>query len=362
MEQKTSFIINPFKIDIAPMERLLLVNFEGDPDTTYIGFEPQAFNDPIHGKGHLIIGWRQDGKVDVYHQSSLKLEREKYNIAGKGLANMVESEFLAAYYEVNDFGVHASYEFKDIHNRNVVIKVDENNPKKRKPFGLLAPMGDAAEKPLAMPLVLLHDFYFVRKKSTEIAISIEGTFHRPDELPLPIDGSKMLFTRYSPKPLIATLNPSVNDAVTPLEVKPQQKKLSSPEYDFELEWINHQPAIKRIIRKNEKHPVTLLFKEAFPDIKMLKEDTIKKGGFEIEGNPTTGSIGGHYTVEKDHNKTKIIMVPSKGWKPRPTKLSLRFLYTVAKIFKNWPKTYEWTAVIEEKKGPMYHMQSKWKRT
>ncbi len=34
-------ILNPFALSVDPMERLLLVNFEKDPDSTYIGFEPQ---------------------------------------------------------------------------------------------------------------------------------------------------------------------------------------------------------------------------------------------------------------------------------------------------------------------------------
>jgi hypothetical protein len=43
-------ILNPFVIDIEPMEKLLLVNFEKDPDAFYIGFEPQVFADAVHGK------------------------------------------------------------------------------------------------------------------------------------------------------------------------------------------------------------------------------------------------------------------------------------------------------------------------
>ena len=62
---------NPFQISIDPMERLLLVNFEKDPDTFYVGFEPQVFDDNVNGRGHLIIGWRVDGKVDVYHEPGL---------------------------------------------------------------------------------------------------------------------------------------------------------------------------------------------------------------------------------------------------------------------------------------------------
>ena len=68
-------------------------------------------------------------------------------------------------------------------------------------------MGDAAENPSAMPLVLLHDFYFVRRKETEAEVSINGKQHQIDNLPVPMDGTRMTFIRYSPRPLIATCNP-----------------------------------------------------------------------------------------------------------------------------------------------------------
>ncbi|TVR44256.1 MAG: hypothetical protein EA394_00385 [Bacteroidia bacterium] len=76
----------PFNIDIDPIERLLLVNFENDTDTLYTGFEPQVFDDPFSGQGNLVIGWRNHGRVDVYHEAGLRLDPEKYDIAGKGLA------------------------------------------------------------------------------------------------------------------------------------------------------------------------------------------------------------------------------------------------------------------------------------
>ncbi len=66
-------IQNPFFINIDTMQRLLLINFENDPDSVYIGFEPQVFADSINGYGHLIIGWRKDGWVDVYCQPELHI-------------------------------------------------------------------------------------------------------------------------------------------------------------------------------------------------------------------------------------------------------------------------------------------------
>ena len=354
-------IINPFHIAIDPMERLLLVNFEQDPDTIYVGFEPQVFDDPINGTGHLIVGWRQDGRVDVFHQPGLRLNPAKYDIAGKGLAHMVEREMAGAAFEINNFGVQAHYEFKDIHNRTVVIHINEQNSKMRKPFGLLAPMGDAAEDPSAMPLVLLHDFYFVRKKHTSIEISIDGKQHVPDQLPVPMDYTSMYFTRYSPKPLIATLNPAFDGELEPVTIKVDTRQIRIADTVLKLNWTDDEPSLKQIRHENEVHPLDMRFEPAFPDLQTLADAARFEGKFEIEGHPSTGFIAGDYSVEKQDGLITITMIPTGGWQSRPTKFSLRFLYTVAGIFRKWPTTYEWTAHIEEKETGVTTMRSAWRR-
>jgi hypothetical protein len=364
LNAQNTMLYNPFHIAIDPMERLLLVNFENDPDSLYIGFEPQVFDDSINGKGHLVIGWRIDGKVDVYHEPGLRPDENKYDIVGKGLANMIKREMPVAFSEINDFGLQAHYEFQDIQNRSIVIRVSEENPKKRKPFGLLAPMGDAAENPSALPVVLLHDFYFVRKKHSHIEVSINGKQHQADDLPmpLPIDGTKMTFTRYSPDPLIATFNPAYDGEIIPVAgIESGVQQHSQGTIDYCLVWDGNFPSIKRITFNNETHPVELRFIAPFPDIQSLKNNTHLKGRFEIEAHPTTGRIIGHYTVEKTDGQIKIVMIPSEGWKPRPTKLSLRLLFAVGKVFKKWPTTYTWTAFVQQNTDGSFYMKSDWER-
>jgi len=239
----------PFDIAIDPMERLLLVNFEKDPDSLYVGFEPQVFDDGVTGKGHLVIGWRKDGRVDVYHEPGLRPDAQKYDIAGKGLAHMVEREMTHASFEVNDRGVQAHYEFQDLQERNVLIRINENHSRKRKPFGLLAPMGDVAENPSAMPLVLLQDFYFVRKKHSEVAVSVAGRSHRADMLPLPIDGNKMTFIRYSTAPLIATFNPAFSGTLPTVAVQEGHNLVRHGHREIHLEWLKGKPAVRGMVLK-----------------------------------------------------------------------------------------------------------------
>ncbi|MFN6946839.1 MAG: hypothetical protein ACK4ND_17970 [Cytophagaceae bacterium] len=349
----------PFTIHIDPMERLLLINFEKDPDSTYIGFEPQVFDDQINGKGILIIGWRKDGKVDVYHQASLKLDSAKYDITGKGLSNMVIRELLGSYFNVEKTGVKAFIEFLDIHGREIKLVINEENSSKRKPFGLLAPMGNAAENPSALPLILLHDFYFVRREKTKIIISIANRLHEPDKLPLPLDWTFMYFARYSPDPLIVTLNPAFEGFLLPLNTK--EKIVPHEEPEVELDNDKSGSHIKKIQKSHGSHTVKLLFEPSFPDISIMEEQSVEEGKFIVSGHSSTGRVEGKYRISKSNGIVEIIMVPSGGWIPNEKKWSLKFLYYVAKIFKKWPTTYEWKAELKLKEGKFF-MKSAWTRT
>ncbi|MFW6275510.1 MAG: hypothetical protein ACOC2M_02640 [bacterium] len=320
------------------------------------------FDDELNGVGHLIIGWRTDKKVDVYHQKSLDLDPSKYSIAGSGLNEMIPADMEKAFYEVSDFGVQAHYKFKDLAGRAVEIVIIESNFKKRKPFGLLAPMGDAATNPTSLPLVLLHDFYFVRKGHTEITVSINNRSHKLDDLPMHLDWQRMTFARYSPKPLIATLNKEYDGVLEGFNIEIGQEILEKGDYSYEIEWIDQNAHIKSMIIKNNVHLITMNFTPSFPSLNIIPENTQLKGRFRISGHESVGSISGDYSIRSDQGSTHIRIVPTKGWKPKTTKFSTWFLFTVAKVFKKWPITYQWDAELQKSADGLWLMQSKWIRT
>jgi hypothetical protein len=351
-------IINPFHIEIEPMERLLLINIENDPDSLYVGFEPQVFDDEKTGTGLLVIAWRTDGKVDVYHQPSLTLNPAGYDIAGKGLENMVPREMVGAFFEVNDHGAQADVSFEDIEGRLIELKLAEKSNRTRKPFGLLAPMGVAAENPSAMPLILLHDFYFVRRANTGLSVKINGHSHRPDNLPLPIDFSRMTFARYCPDPLIAKLQPAFDGVLSPIAFN-EELTLQHDDHTIELVMNRNMPEVRSISRNHDRHTLSLKFDPAFPNLHAFMREAAE-GRFEISGDPSTGFIRGVYRVVRHGDRLEIEIVPSEGWIPSPDKLSLRFLYSVQPMFKQWPASYRWTAVLEEVETE-FTMTSNWER-
>lgn len=343
------------------MERLLLINFEQDSDEIYVGFEPQVFDDPVHGRGMLVIGWRVDGRVDVYHQPGLILDPATYDIAGQGLAEMVERPFTDAYFEVNAAGVDAYFAFDDLLGRRIEVTVQERNARPRKPFGLLAPMGSAAASPSALPLVFLHDFYFVRQADTNLSIVVDGQVRRPDALPIPLDGMRMHFTRYSPDPLIAALSPAHEGPLAPLERTGEQEARLG-DLVFDLVDNHGRTEIVQMRRTFKQREIAVAFNPPLPHLLNLADGAETSGTFTLRGDPSVGTVTGEYRIKRAGSSVEAQLTPGGGWRPNESKWELRFLYWVASVFKQWPKTYLWTGSLDLTDPEQVTMQSNWRRT
>ena len=352
-------VFSPFFIQPEAVEKLLLINIEKDPDSTYIGFEPQILNESGK-KTFLVIGYRKDEKVDVYHAPGLNLTKEDYSTIGKGANQLSEQEMNDAFLHFDQHGAQLYAAFTDIHNREVILKIEEKNPKKTKPFGLLAPVGSGSENPSKLMLVFMEDFYFVRRSHTNISVSIGGKLHKPDNFGMPIDGLKMYFSRYSPKTIIVNINPQFNDALPQLSVTENKAQNRGNIYD--IEYQNERANISYISQSMFGRDVKMSFSPAFPDIRHINEGESAEGEFSVVSHETTGSVSGTYRIEKQNNTILLSMQPTKGWTPyRKNRFIVRFIFSAAKVFRNWPKTYQWNARIIPDETGGFSMDSKWER-
>ncbi|RRR75323.1 MAG: hypothetical protein EI684_05025 [Candidatus Viridilinea halotolerans] len=350
----------PFQLDIDPMQRLLLINFEQDPDAVYLGFEPQVFDDERHGAGMLVIGWRVDGKVDVFHQPGLRLDPATYTIAGGGLHKMVERPLHAASFTVNETGVQADISFDDLSGRPVVLRVAERNTTPRQPFGLLAPMGAAATEPSALPLVFLREFYFVRQADSEVTILVDGVAHQPDKMPLPMNGMRMYFLRYSNDPLIVTLNPAHHGPLAPL-VAASVNEAHAHGTTYDLVEQHGHPAIARMRRSLNDHEVSVNFTPPLPHLAVMADGARAHGGFQITADPILGTLRGEYRIERRGNQISLSATPSGGWEPNESNWSVKLIYRAASIFSTWPQSYQWHATLDLDAGSEALLQSAWSR-
>jgi hypothetical protein len=339
---------SPFHLDVDPMDRLILVNFEGDPDRVYLGFEPQVFDDDVHGRGLIVIGWRIDGRVDVFHEPSLSLAEETYRITGEGLNAMAARDFGEGRVALGHRGADVDLAFDDLEGRAVRLRIHESDPRPRRPFDLLAPMGAAATEPPALPLVFLHDFDFVRRAGTEVRIEIDGRTHAPDALPVPMNGARVHFMRYSPDPFIVTWNPGGTRQIEPLA-----------RVDVEA----HQDGVRYLLQRNRGHfeiremsrahagprgfrEVRVAFFPAFPNVAALRPGAEVAGDFCISGAPGVGIVTGSWRVAHQDAQIRVEVHPSGGWTPNESGRIVRLMYRLVPVFRDWPSTYRWTGVLK----------------
>lgn len=354
-------LLHPFHLHIDPMLRLLLVNLDRDPDVVYQGFEPQAFDDERHGRGIIVIGWRRDGRVDVFHPPTVTLDPATYAITGDGLHLMLERPLEHARFDIGPHGVDAEVRFDDAVGRSIEVRIVERSKRVAPRIALLAPMGAAATAPSALPLVLMRDFGFVRRSGTEAHVVIDGREHALDHLPVPIDLQRMYFVRYAESPLIATLNPAHDGPIAAIDL-PDGALVDHAGARHHLERTGGRTSLASLERVLGDQRVAITFEPAFPNLLDLAPGTASEGRFTIRSDPRIGSVAGTYAVRREGDAVDVRMVPGEGWRPRERRLSVRLMYRVNAAFRSWPSTYVWDATIDlaAEAGP--RMASAWSRT
>ena len=350
---------SPFNLKISPMRRLLLIGFEKDHDETYIGLEPQWFDDPTYGTGLRVIAWRRDGYVDVYQQPALPTDTN-FGVAAKGLADLLVRPMPNARLRISTHGVDVSFAFEDKIGREIKVEITEKSLKPTRPFNILAPVGSSSTNPASLPVFFLHDFYFVRRSHTKVKICIDGRFHRPDTFPLPLDWSRIYFMRYSGDTLLIDWCNAYTGRLSPLRCEGAYCE-DSDGVSYELVERDGHKAIRCMSARYGHHRVSVEFAPPVPDITCLAEQTNVDGRFTITGHESVGEISGIYRVARSGNDIEVRVNPSDGWKARPKTAFLKMMFTVAKIFRNWPKTYQWTAKIRLGGSEPQYMDSSWTR-
>ncbi len=202
-------IILPIWLGIDPMERLLVATFKGDPE--FEGFEPQVFDDAINGKGMRVLRYRKDGKVDIYWQPGVRVDRSTFTV-GAGIGDFMEVTIEPARFEITEHGVDLHVAFTDAQGRKVELRVREDIHGKRG-FPLLAPVGADIKKPRQLFLVFMPCIDLIRRTGSLAEGRIGDRILRPASLPILLNGHRVWFIRYAARPVIGTLNPPMSRPV-----------------------------------------------------------------------------------------------------------------------------------------------------
>jgi hypothetical protein len=348
---------SPFSLSIDHMEYLILVNFEKDPDRYYNTFELQQARDSTGSKRLLVIAYRYDGGADVYHQPGYPLASQESLLND---VNISVCPLEGARFGVDDKRLDVFFAFRDRYGREIRVKAYEDRSPRKKPFFLLAPIGTLARQPKSFPVYSLYGMSFAKRNHTDIEISIDGTRHSPDTFPLPLDGAKNYFSRYSADTFNVDWNKNFQGPLVPL-FPGEDNKAVDGDAVYELVSNGGHYEIKRMTATNGRHRVNIDFSPPVPDIACLRDGLETDGAFVITTDGAAGSVRGIYHLRSRGNEVEMSIHPDRGWIPDEKRLILQLLFKMVKVFKSWPKSYLWNAMINfgSTKNPL--MNSSWGR-
>lgn len=355
----------PFHLRVDAMERLLLINWR--KGQFYKGAEPQWLEDDAHGRGLLVILYRLDNKVDVYHEAALTLDPAAYQIQG-GLGEMVACQFERSQFEIGAQGLDADIAFADKDGRRIVLRLRERGEKRAGDFALLAPLGADIDEPEAMPLFFLYDFSFVKVAGTDVTLTVDGAAREMVKLPVPLGGSRVYLTRYCGDPFISFWNTEVEGSLPSVVVDASgTTTVDGVRYALVDNGGAHEiAAMSRGLPARHDRPareVRVSFDPPFPDVTALRDGALLSGAFAIRMAPgeEAGEVGGRWYVVRRRKETLLRLRPDEGWRPGEPSLMPRLIFTVVRPFTQWPKSYEWTAAVDLSDGERPVIKSRWQR-
>lgn len=343
-------VILPFRLGIDPMEGLLAATFKGDPE--FEGLEPQVFDDAVNGKGMRVLRYRKDGRVDVYRQSGIRVDRSTF-VVGAGIGDFVEATIEPARFEITERGVDLHVAFTDAQGRKNELRVREDAPGKRG-FPMLAPVGADIEKPLQLFLVYMSDIDLVRRTGALFEGRIGDRTLQPASLPILLHGRRVLFIRYVASPVIGTLNPPMSRPLIFELPVPGSGEVDGMSVDADREGN-----VTRICTGQEPRNVEVDFLPGFPNLPGLPGGGSASGRWSIRiaGAPITG---GSYHVLREAGRADVELDVIDRWKPSGLPLSMEIFTRVVRKFRTWPSTYRWRGAVEL--GAVPAMSGAWERT
>ena len=315
-----------------------MLNFEIADHPVYHSLELQWFDDAAHGTGMLALLARRESRVvDYYAQRGLRLDPAGYQI-GAGTGAWAETDITDALLEISDDGVRAAALFTDVDGRRIEVRIDDRDGRRRRRGGLLAPVSAAIENPASLFLVWLPAFDLVRTGGRPPVLRIGDADLTVGKLP----GERLHRRR-----LIKYATPVVSIEVLP-----------DPRSDRSADGQPPGPARDGVAEAAAGGgTVRLEFRPPLPDLTALPDGARRDGSWSVSAG--AGRLtGGRWFAERDGDQVRAGLDVTEHWRPRRLPLLMRAVTTVAPVFRRWPTTYRWRAVL----GPGGETTGGWTRT
>ncbi|WP_167955677.1 hypothetical protein [Anaerosporobacter faecicola] len=340
-------VLQPFRMEVVPIRKLILFNFEKDPEEVYAGLELQYLVTQEEGKGYRLIAYRKDGYVDVYDEECLQIkEVGKFEVCNKGLANYRRVAFEHTCFQKTKEGICVSFRIEDYLGRPIEVLVREHGKKPSRAFDLIAPIGVSSKKPVIFPAYAMYGFDLVRKKNTELLISIDGKERKPDPFPVPIpkDGQMRHFTRYSDDCQLVEFGRTGEWSMEPRELT-EHLTIQEDGVVARYEKLQGSYHLQTVEFEETQHVFRVELEPSFPDLLRMQEGT-EQGTFQMKMDESMGYFAGTYTVHKQGEEVNIELIPTEGWKSKNTMFLTKCMLNKNSVFRTWSKYYVYKQTIQ----------------
>lgn len=325
-------MIAPFSLRLTCPRLLLLLSLADDP--VYGDVEVQWVREPdLGGEGIVVLAIRRsDSTTDVHVDERLRLPRADYDVAG-GVASFRRAPMRPSRFDVDDAGVDLDVGTLLADGRMLRIRIREQLTGPRWSVDMLAPAGVAMTRPAFFPFFWMGEIGFLRWRGGTVDVSIDGEPRRVVRVGMP-----WKLTRYATAPMTALWNASF-EGPAPSDDQPELALLQV-ERDGRTLTIEHAPPI--------------------PDVAELAPGTTVTGQVtaRVDGR---AQFGGSWSVERIDDSATMCIDIDRPWQPGSRPRLAAAVFGLLRIFRTWPTTYRWRAVVDLSAAPPT-VSSAWTRT
>lgn len=336
----------PFDLQVWDVDRML--NFEITDDPHYEGLELQVFDDPVHGRGMIVLlKRRHDGRFDVYRQPGLALDPAYVQVGGE-LGEWRQASIEPARFAIGRCGIDVDVRLSDLAGREIRVRIDDRDGRRRHPGTLLAPVGSTIEHPVWLPLFLMGGCDLVRRTGPAFDLRIGGRRVTTGRLPGGWLHRRRL-VKYTAAPTAVVLNPAGDGPVDAVD----------PRTPGNVRFDGMSNRIESLQARTAGHCAGLVLEPALPDIARLRPGALATGAWRLAIDDNPAVVGGTWTVERRQDHVDVVLDVTRGWTPRGLPPLMAAVTRVAPVFRIWPTTYRWSATITLGDPPL--LSSRWER-
>jgi hypothetical protein len=339
----------PVELQVWVVDRMLNFEIAGNPH--YEGLELQAYDDPDHGRGMVVLLRRKgSGRLDAYRQYGLRVDPSIVGVGGE-LGEWREAVIDPARLSIGPFGVDVAVALIDVDGRVIKVRIDDRNGRRRRPGTLLAPVGAVVERPASLSLFLMGGCDLVRRGGPTFDVRIGGRRVTTGRLPGGWLHRRRL-VKYTADPTVVVCNPASDGPVA--TVGP-----ASANGSVELD-----PAGAGIVALRAAgggHAARLGFDPALPDVARLVPGELAGGRWRLGVDHDPAVVAGAWTARRRRDQVELELTVTRGWRPAGLPPLMAAVTRAAPVFRSWPTTYRWSATVDLGADPPT-LRSGWART